>query len=359
MFKYHIISFLLLALIGCEQEKIANDKVSPELSEWSIPAEEVRDGGVGRDGIPSIDNPTYTLASDQEVVFEEELVTGIVVNGKAVAFPHKILDYHEIVNAELEGFHYAVSFCPLTGTSIVYPREIDGNTFEFGVSGLLFNSNLIMYDRKTESFWPQMMFQAVRGERKGDVSEYYQVIETTWENWKMWYPESLVLDPPNGQNRSYDVYAYGGYRTNHDLVLFPPKNDFTGYPRKERILGVVDNGKMFYFRFNQFENGFNFKEAILRDKNVLVFGSTEKNYLFAYRNITEEGKTVSVINAFNDQKGGRLFEDTEGNVWSVAGEVISGPNVGAKLERIQNYIGYSFAMAAFYPNDFLDRTSPS
>lgn len=356
MKRYSFVVLVFLALIACEEKTILGNQVGPELTEWSIPAEEVRDGGVGRDGIPSIDRPTFTIASKQEVLFDHELVSGIVINGQAIAYPHKILDYHEIVNAEHEGFAYALSFCPLTGTSVAFPREINGVKTTFGVSGLLFNSNLILYDRSTESLWQQMMLQSVRGEMKDETSSFVQVVETTWATWNNWYPESLVLDPPNGDNRSYDEYAYGGYRTNHDLVLFPPANDFTGFPRKERLLGIVDRNRMFHFRFNQFQNVslLNTKAGIT---DVIVFGNEEKNYLFAYGSKTISGESVVIQNTFEDQSGGRLFEDTNGNVWSIFGEVIQGPDTGAKLQRIQNFIGYSFAMAAFYPNDFFDRSS--
>ncbi|MGR3811618.1 DUF3179 domain-containing protein [Jiulongibacter sp. NS-SX5] len=342
-------------LLGCNQATVETQPMLEEDSEWSVPIDEVRDGGVGRDGIPSIDRPMFSKAADQQVLFDHELVTGIVVKGVAVAYPHKILDYHEIVNTDHGGFAYAISFCPLTGTSLVYPRELNGQTTTYGVSGLLFNSNLILYDRASESLWSQMLLSSINGEFKDQEIPFYQTIETTWATWKSWYPESLVLDPPNQMPRSYDEYAYGGYRENHDLLLFPPKNDFTGFPRKERILGVVNEGRMYPFRFNQFQNGVGHLTSKVGNREVLVFGNAEANYLFANENKTEQGAEVVVKQVFKDQRGGKLFEDTQGNIWSVNGEAITGQNKGQRLRTIQNYIGYSFAMAAFYPNDFFER----
>lgn len=345
----------LLALFSCENT-VLNPVLKEVDSTWLIPASEVKDGGVGRDGIPSIDNPTYSVAEKQEVLFDHELVTGVFVNGVAVAFPHKILDYHEIVNTQHGGFSYALTFCPLTGTSLVYPREIEGKVTTYGVSGLLYNSNLIIYDRESETLWSQMMLKGVRGKHIEKSKDFTQVIETTWKTWNSWYPNSLVLDPPNGKPRSYDIYAYGGYRTNHDLVLFPPAYDFTVYPRKERLLGVVIGKKMYYYRFNLFQNGVNFKPVRAGQNQLLIFADPEKNYMLAYSARTEKGKEIQVKEAFQDQQQAKLFEDTEGNIWSIFGIAIEGPLKGEKLLSYPNFIGFSFAMAAFYPNDFIDRS---
>lgn len=249
---------------------------------------------------------------------------------------------------------FALTFCPLTGTSLVFPRNIDGVTTTFGVSGLLFNSNLIIYDRDSESLWSQMMLQGVNGKHKNRQKEFVQVIETTWATWKEWYPGSLVLQAPNDRPRSYDEYAYGGYRTNHDLVLFPPKYDFTGYPRKERLLGIVTNNQMFHHRFSEFEFK-EFKSRKIGEEEVLVFGSVEDNYMFAFGSETNTGKKIEVDNLFSNKEGGQLFQDIDGNIWSIFGVALEGPLKGESLKRVQNYIGYSFAMAAFYRDDFFDK----
>lgn len=356
MLKKIYFAIIFVACLACETTQ--DGGVVPgnqETSKWLIPIDEVRDGGVGRDGIPSIDNPTYSSVAEQQVVLDDELISGVLINGIPVAFPHKIMDYHEIVNAEHDGFPYALSYCPLTGTSIVYPRNVNGEKTTFGVSGLLFNSNLILYDRSTESLWAQMMWQAVNGPLIEKETPFTQVIETTWEVWKKWYPETLVLDPPNGQPRSYDLYPYGGYRENHDFLLFQPKNDYDAVPRKERILGIVNGGSMEYFRFNQFVNGIQHQRIKIQRDDYLVFGNEVSKYMFAYLAITESGESIEVAKVLDDQVNGRLFRDTNGNVWSVFGEALSGSLKGQKLQQRRNFIGYSFAMAAFYPDDFFNR----
>jgi hypothetical protein len=351
-----IFLLLIIVCVACDTEEgpvlptAQNDN-----EEWLIPIEEVRDGGVGRDGIPSIDNPTYSAATEQEVVLDDELVTGTLINGIPVAFPHKILDYHEIVNAEHGDFAYALSFCPLTGTSIIYPRDINGSKTTFGVSGLLFNSNLILYDRRSESLWSQMMLQSVNGPLLEQETPFIQVIEATWAAWKTWYPETLVLDPPNGRPRSYDQYPYGGYRENQDFLLFPTKSDFSDIPQKERILGVVANGRMSYIRFNRFKNGVKYLRVKIQQDDYLIFGDATDRALFAYSATTENGDLIEVDELFDDRTGGRLFKDTAGNAWSIFGEAISGPLQGQKLQRRQNFVGYTFAMASFYPDDFFNK----
>jgi len=215
---------LLMLVFSCKKEIDPSIPVIVEENglegDWGIPLAQVKDGGVGKDGIRSIDSPVIIEANTASFLKDDELILGIKYGETAIAYPHKILDYHEIINHGIDYFKFAISFCPLTGTGVLYNRDIDNATTTFGVSGLLFNSNLILYDRATDSMWPQMMLQSVKGDYRGKANEFYQLIETTWGTWKKWYPDSKVMSISENIGTNYDKYPYGDYRTNNDYFLF-------------------------------------------------------------------------------------------------------------------------------------------
>jgi len=142
------------------------------------------------------------------------LVIGFAQGDDARAYPHFILDWHEIVNDRVGDIHIAVTYCPLTGTGIGWEREINGSVTTFGVSGLLFNSNLIPYDRNTDSNWSQIRLDCVNGDLIGTEAETHVLVETTW---KTMYPKTLVMSMNTGYNRSYGNYPYGNYRTAREI----------------------------------------------------------------------------------------------------------------------------------------------
>ena len=150
-----------IILSGCkEEESFGNSNKRPSSNslqnEWLIPEGLVRDGGPGKDGIPAISDPKFTQASAVDYLKDEDLVIGLKYNEEIKVYPHIILDWHEIVNDEIDEFAFALTYCPLTGTAINWNRKLNGITTTFGVSGLLYNSNLIPYDRETDSNWSQM-----------------------------------------------------------------------------------------------------------------------------------------------------------------------------------------------------------
>lgn len=215
---------------------IEEDRISEE-NDWLIPTDEIMDGGPGQDGIPSIDSPNFKPAMDINYVDNSRLVLGIKEEGKIRAYPHQVMDFHEIVNDRLGDKPIAVTHCPLTGTGIGWVRSINGLETEFGVSGLLFRNNLIAYDRQTESYWPQMQLRAAQGDLKDREIKTAQVIETTWATWQQVYPRSEVLTTDTGFSRNYTGFAYGqGYLANHGQILFPIM--MIGCPTKRVSTGI-------------------------------------------------------------------------------------------------------------------------
>ncbi|RNJ80627.1 MAG: DUF3179 domain-containing protein, partial [Nitrosopumilus sp. B06] len=188
----------------------------------SIPLEKIRGGGPPRDGIPSIDSPIFESA-DKQSIPDSDVVIGLYINGESRAYPLSILVWHEIVNDVVGGTPVSVTYCPLCYTNQVFERVIDGQTVEFGTSGKLYNSNLLMYDRLTESYWSQALGEAVKGELTGSVLELVPFDVITWGDWKKLHPDTLVLSTETGHARAYGVDPYGDYYTNPNL-FFPVEN---------------------------------------------------------------------------------------------------------------------------------------
>lgn len=170
--------------------------------------EAVRSGGPPKDGIPSVDEPTFVPRADApEWLNDEEVVFGLVRGDDVKAYPQRVLVWHEICNDVVDGDPVSVTYCPLTGTAMGFER---GST-TFGVSGKLLNSNLVMYDRETDSSWPQMLATAVEGEYEGAQLREFPLRWTTWGAWREAYPETAVLTTDTGYIRSYDRDPYGSY----------------------------------------------------------------------------------------------------------------------------------------------------
>ncbi|MEO0897516.1 MAG: DUF3179 domain-containing protein [Bacteroidota bacterium] len=212
-------------------------------SEWLIPSTRVFDGGPGKDGIPSLENLVFRLADRVDFMAPEDLVIGFRVGDDIRAYPHKILDWHEIVNDDVDDQVFtSITYCPLTGTASAWNREIGGKVTTFGVSGLLYNTNLMPYDRETDSYWSQMRFDCVNGSSIGQEIEVQMIVETSWNTWLNLYPNSIVLTPETGFNRNYQQYPYGDYRTNDNNIIFPLEYDDQRLPRKERVHAVILDG---------------------------------------------------------------------------------------------------------------------
>ena len=313
---------------------------------WLVPNDEVRDGGPGKDGIPSIDSPEFASVMETNYLVDEDLIIGIKIGNEIRGYTHEVLDYHEIVNDEIGSDQFAVTYCPLTGTAIGWDRVINGRATTFGVSGLLYNSNLIPYDRATDSNWSQMRLDCVNGELINTNIDTYPLIETDWLTWQKFFPDSKVITTNTGFSRNYGQYPYGGYKDSERLIFdVSPMDDRLS--AKERVLGVIVNDVAKVYRFDTFSSD---PVVIVEDEfegqQYIVVGSKRDNYMVAYRN-TIDGQLLQFTPIQNNRH--MLMEDNEGNQWNIFGEAISGPRQGQQLEAMVNYIGYWFSLGAFYP----------
>jgi len=325
--------FLFLSCSSNEQQST--------FTEWLIPVEEVFDGGPGKDGIPSVDGPKFDNIGDVDFLNDNDLVIGMVYDGIAKAYPHAILDWHEIVNDEISDISFGLTYCPLTGTGIAWDSNINGSKTTFGVSGKLYNTNLIPYDRESDSYWSQMRLDCVNGSLIGAKISTFSVIETTWASWKKAYPLSLVMNTDTGFSRNYNDYPYGDYRTNHSNIIFPLGNDDNRLPAKERVLGFVEGDTKRVYSIELFDNGRVIEDQI-DGKEIIVIGSKEDNFIVAFEN-----QNLSNLTYVQDQLP-VVAEDEEGNRITLSGEIVSGPLKDVQLETEDAFMGYFFAFGAFY-----------
>jgi hypothetical protein len=194
--------------------------------------ENIVSGGVPKDGIPAIDDPTFA-DTPPETLAPDDPVFGVVRDGEAKAYPQYILVHHEVVNDAIAGDAVTVTYCPLTGTAQGFER----GSVAFGVSGRLVNSNLTMYDRGTDSWWPQMLATAIKGPLTGESLHEFRVIWTTWDRWKTAYPATTVLTEDTGFSRRYGVDPYGqynekrGYYSSTRTLFEPLQGDSRAHPK--------------------------------------------------------------------------------------------------------------------------------
>ena len=329
---------LLLIFAGCPSESSG---------EWLIPEDQVYEGGPGKDGIPALENPEFISVSEVDFLSDDDLVIGVKMGDDIRSYPHPILNWHEIINDDINDTYFSITYCPLTGSGIGWSRTLNGQTTTFGVSGLLYNSNLIPYDRLTDSNWSQMMLQCVNGELIGQYIETAHVIETTWQTWKEMYPESEVVSTNTGYDRPYETYPYGDYKTNHETLIFPISNDDPRLPRKERVHGVIIGNETKVYVINSFPDTIHTINDNFNDVPLVVVGSSSKNFVVTYKRELADG-TILTFEPVQDALPVVMI-DNEGTTWNIFGEAVEGPRQGARLNPTLSFNSYWFAWGTFYP----------
>ncbi|MEN8128885.1 MAG: DUF3179 domain-containing protein [Pseudomonadota bacterium] len=236
------LSAILLAGILFDVADAATTKNGFDLTDAQIPIDEVLPGGPPRDGIPAIDRPRFVAASAAGFIAEDDRVLGVVRNGVSKAYPLSIMNWHEIVNDRFGDERVVITYCPLCGTGMAFLADTADSSLTFGVSGLLYNSDMLLYDRQTESLWSQIMAQAISGRHKGRRLLAIAMSHTSWSDWRQRHPETLVLSQDTGFSRDYRRTPYAGYESSRKLY-FPVKFRAQGYHPKERVLGLEINGQ--------------------------------------------------------------------------------------------------------------------
>ena len=253
----------------------------------------IRGGGPPKDGIPSIDNPKYvSVAEADQWIQDNELVLAIIYKGVKRVYPLQIMVWHEIVNDKIAGDPILITYCPLCGSGIAYERKINGEEVEFGTSGKLFNSNLVMYDRKTDTYWQQIDGKAIVGELTGMELKEISIDTVVWRDWKKAHPDSEVLSQDTGFARDYGRDPYGSYYED-SFLFFPVEDRDDRVHPKTVIFGIELN--------NQFKA---YKEDDLKETGMI-------EEQFAGVNIKAERDEVGIVKFTNLDTGEEIVKERD------------------------------------------------
>lgn len=247
-------SAVVLLLWGMAPAFAAKKKLGFDLGNASIPVRKIIRGGPLRDGIPSIDSPKFIPINEVTYLKPDDKVISVERDGIVRGYPVRILNHHEIVNDSIGDHHFVVTYCPLCGTAIVFNREMDGKIFQFGVSGLLYQSDVLLYDRQTGSLWSQLGMEAVSGANVGRELEWLPSEVVTWESWSYEYPDGEVLSTKTGYSHSYSYNPYGEYE-NMRGTMFPVSRHRKELKSKEWVLGVLMDEAQVAFQLSKLRPG--------------------------------------------------------------------------------------------------------
>ncbi|MFK7804194.1 MAG: DUF3179 domain-containing protein [Anaerolineae bacterium] len=322
-------------------------------------------GGPPRDGIPSIDDPVFISPAEASDWLEgQEPVIAVEVNGDARAYPLQILTWHEIVNDTVGGRPIIVTFCPLCNAAIAFDRTLNGEPTEFGVSGLLRNSDMVMYDRQTESLWQQFTGDAIVGDAVGTRLEFLSTWLISFDDFQTQFPDGTVLSRETGHDRNYGRNPYSGYDTlGNNPFLFRGEIDGR-LPAVERVVAISaeDIGVDVAYPFSIISEvgAVNDKQG---DLDIAVFhigGATSA----LGNSVIARGEDVGSAAVFNPVVDGqkltfsraddKTFVDAEtGSIWNIFGDAIDGPLAGSTLEPIVHGNHFWFSWAAFKPDTII------
>ena len=260
----------------------------------AIPLDEILSGGPPRDGIPALLDPQFIDANEVDFLSPQDRVLGLSGEHHAKAYPIAILNWHEIVNDTFEGTPVVVTYCPLCGTGIGFLRQRDNQLQTFGVSGLLYQSDVLMYDHQTESLWSQIAMQAVTGPSLGDRLEPIFLEHTTWEAWRDRYPHTLVLSRQTGFTRDYSRDPYQHYAQS-DSVMFTPAKLDDRLPPKEWVMGIEVQGIFKAYPFSLIEEtGPAFWDSIHKKDYVVCWNGEARSA----KVVDPQGKPIPTVTAY-------------------------------------------------------------
>ena len=329
-------------------------------------------GGPRVDGIPAMNNPTFVSPEQISYVREDDLVLGMFVGGVAKAYPENLGWRHEIINDIIGGQPISVTLCPLTGTGLVFAAaDEQGQQFELGVSGLLINSNLVMYDRRDfRTLYPQMIYTGITGDFKDQRLELLPVVETTYQLWKQMYPETEVAQSATGLEAYgarvannyesdpaiYERYPYisalGDYRTSNDYIIFPwttSEPDLSLFEVKDVVLGVCSGDQTIAYPFPTMPSQAVINDEIADLKLVVVYDAANRTAIPFER--TVNGQVLSFYQVKSDSELPVEFMDVETRSrWDMRGCALEGPLEGRQLQQVPAYNSMWFAWSTYWPD---------
>ncbi len=259
-----------------------------DLSNSLIDKKDIIQGGPPRDGIPAISAPVYVSASDASFLKSEDIILGIEINGVALAYPRHIMNWHELVNDEINGVAFLISYCPLCGSGMAFSSKVAEQRLTFGVSGLLYNNDLIFYDQQTESLWSQIERRAIAGKYAGEKLQQLYLEHTSWQDWQAKHPKTKVLSEQQGFKRNYRHDPYTGYDTSSQVFFKTLRQAPDDFHSKEKVLGLQINDSAKAYPFSELK-----KHGLANFEDEL--GGVR------YRVIWNEGAGSATVKALNSE----------------------------------------------------------
>lgn len=329
--------------------------------------DEILSGGPPRDGIPSIDNPKF-ISTDEAAQWlaDNEPVISLEINGDTRAYPLQILTWHEIVNDTVGDVPVMVTFCPLCNAAIVFDRTLNGEVYEFGTSGLLRNSDLVMYDRTTESLWQQLTGEAIVGDLVGQRLTFLPASIVGFADFRSAYPDGVVLSRDTGFGRAYGRNPYAGYdRIGQTPFLFDGELD-DRLVAMSRVVTVSLEDPSGETVDVAYPLGVLANVGVINDaqagRDIVVFHAIGTSSALDTATIAE-GADVGATGVFDAvldgqrlnfrRDGDKIVDEETGSSWNVLGQAIDGPLAGKSLTPIVHGDHFWFAWAAFKPDTII------
>ncbi|MBW7991700.1 MAG: DUF3179 domain-containing protein [Planctomycetes bacterium] len=324
----------------------------------TIELHELEKGGPGKDGIPSIEKPVFIeQKSAQKWLRPNEPVISLVINNESRAYPLQILIWHEIVNDTVAGVPVSVTFCPLCYSANVFDRRVNGRSYSLGVSGMLRHSDMVMYDRQTESLWQQITGEAIVGDMVGSKLKRIPAQIISFKQFRSAHKNGLVLSRKTGFRRNYGQNPYAGYDDiSKSPFMYRGKKDGRLLPMEKVVtISMAGSDKAYPYSVTQKLQVINDKIA---DVPVVVFhadgaiSALDKGRISSSRNIGStgvfdrrvDGRTLSFR-----YSNGSFYDKQTASVWDITGQAVKGPLQGKKLTRIVHGDYFAFAWFAFKP----------
>jgi hypothetical protein len=336
----------------------AQDGWRTDFSKHTVPLDEIVSGGPPKDGIPAIDEPRFVSVREADRWIDEvEPVILVEHDGDARAYPYQILIWHEIVNDVVGDLPLTITYCPLCNTALVFERRHAGRVLEFGTTGRLRHSDLVMYDRQTESWWQQATGEAIVGTFAGDRLDFYATQTTSWADFKRVHPQGRVLSKETGYDRPYGRNPYAGYdRGRGPIAGFFSKGIDDRLPAMERVAAVALGDRHVAYPFSALREARVVNDEIAGQPVVVFWAAGTSSALDAGK--VARGRDVGASGVFHRSlegrelsfeagDGGRFVDRETGSVWDITGLAISGPLTGRRLEPIPHGDHFWFAWAVF------------
>lgn len=330
-----------------------------DFSRHTVPYAEILSGGPPRDGIPAIDAPKFeSVAEAGAWLGPREPVILVQVNDSSRAYPLQVLLWHEIVNDTVGGIPLLITYCPLCNTAIAFERTLDGEVLSFGTTGRLRYSNLIMYDRQTETWWQQAGGNGIAGEHAGRQLAFHPATILGWSDFRDLFPTGLVLSRETGFQRDYGRNPYAGYDDvdNHPFLYQGPVTPGQLLPM-ERVLTVEHAGEAVAYPYPELARSRVINDSVGGRPVVVLWTSGTASALDAAQ--VADGRDVGTGSAFEGRvdgqaltfqaERGRIRDVETGSEWDATGRAVSGPLAGRHLEPVVAVNHFWFSWAAFKP----------